>query len=90
VTPPLSASDRVGPFSPPSTGTAATAPGTDDGPSVVNVRRFALVEFDGPGRRVRRVVTMFASLMSAELFAVEQGLTEFIVAPASILVSLRE
>ena len=60
------------------------------GRPVVNVRRFALVEFDGPGRRVRRVVTMFASAMTAELFAVEQGLTDFAVAPASILVSLRE
>lgn len=62
----------------------------DDGMAVVSVRRFALVEFEGPGRRVRRVVTMFASPMTAELFAVEQGLTEYAVAPASILVSLRE
>ncbi len=62
----------------------------DDGTAVVSVRRFALVEFDGPGRRVRRVVTMFASELTAELFAVEQGLTDYAVAPASILVSLRE
>lgn len=61
-----------------------------DGDAVVSVRRFALVEFDGPGRRVRRVVTMFASAVTAELFAVEQGLSDFVVAPASILVSLRE
>lgn len=61
-----------------------------DAAAVVSVRRFALVEFDGPGRRVRRVVTMFASAMTAELFAVEQGVTDFVVAPASILVSLRE
>lgn len=61
-----------------------------DATAVVSVRRFALVEFDGPGRRVRRVVTMFASEMTAELFAVELGLTDFVVAPASILVSLRE
>jgi len=61
-----------------------------DAAPVVSVRRFALVEFDGPGRRVRRVVTMFASAMTAELFAVEQGVTDFVVAPASILVSLRE
>lgn len=61
-----------------------------DGRPVVSVRRFALVEFDGSGRRVRRVVTMFASSVTAELFAVEQGLTDFVVAPASILVSLRE
>lgn len=33
---------------------------------------------------------MFASAVTAELFAVEQGLTDFVVAPASILVSLRE
>lgn len=64
--------------------------GSVDTASVVSVRRFALVEFDGPGRRVRRVVTMFVSAMTAELFAVEQGLTDFVVAPASILVSLRE
>jgi hypothetical protein len=64
--------------------------GSADVASVVSVRRFALVEFDGPGRRVRRVVTMFASAVTAELFAVEQGLPDFVVAPASILVSLRE
>lgn len=62
----------------------------DDTAAVVGIRRFAVVEFDGPGRRVRRVVTMFASAMTAELFAVEQGLTDFAIAPASILVSLRE
>jgi hypothetical protein len=61
-----------------------------DAAAVVSVRRFALVEFDGRGRRVRRVVTMFTSAMTAELFAVEQGLTDFVVAPASVLVSLRE
>lgn len=61
-----------------------------DAAAVVSVRRYALVEFDGPGRRVRRVVTMFASAMTAELFAVELGLTDFVVAPASLLVSLRE
>lgn len=64
--------------------------GPTDGAAVVSVRRFALVEFDGPGRRVRRVVTMFASAVTAELFAVEQGLSDFVVAPASILASLRE
>lgn len=57
---------------------------------VVSVRRFALVEFNGPGRRVRRVVTTFASEATAELFAVEQGLADYVVAPASVLVSLRE
>lgn len=61
-----------------------------DTSAAVNVRRFALVEFDGPGRQVRRVVTMFASVATAELFAVEQGLADFAVAPASVLVSLRE
>jgi hypothetical protein len=58
--------------------------------SVVSVRRFALVEFDGPGRQVRRVVTMFASEMTAELFAVEQGIASFAVAPAELLVSLTD
>ena len=62
-----------------------TAAGTA---SVVSVRRFALVEFDGPGRQVRRVVTMFASELTAELFAVEQGVTDYAVAPASLVVPL--
>ena len=61
-----------------------------DAPALVSVRRFALVEFDGSGRQVRRVVTMFVSATTAELFAVEQGLADFVVAPASVLVSLRE
>ena len=70
---------------------SSTEPGgPGDTAPVVSVRRFALVEFEGPGRQVRRVVTMFASAMTAELFAVEQGLTDFAVAPASLLVSLRE
>lgn len=60
----------------------------DDTASVVRVRRFALVEFDGPGRQVRRVVTMFASELTAELFAVEQGVTDYAVAPASLVVPL--
>lgn len=58
--------------------------------AVVGVRRFAVVEFDGPGQRVRRVVTMFSSELTAELFAVEHGMAVYAVAPASILVSLRE
>ncbi len=58
--------------------------------AVVRVRSFAVVEFDGPGRRVRRVVTMFASEMTAELFAVEQGMAEYVIAPASVLVSLAD
>lgn len=62
----------------------------DDSSVVVGVRRFAVVEFDGPGRHVRRVVTMFASELTAELFAVEHGMAGYAVAPASILVSLRE
>jgi hypothetical protein len=62
----------------------------EDSSAVVGVRRFAVVEFDGRGRRVRRVVTMFASELTAELFAVEHGMVEYAVAPASILVSLRE
>lgn len=60
----------------------------DDLSPVVSVRRFALVEFDGPGRRVRRVVTMFASELTAELFAVEQGTTDYVVAPAALVVPL--
>ena len=31
---------------------------------------------------------MFASELTAELFAVEQGMTEYVVAPASLVVPL--
>ncbi len=58
--------------------------------TVITKRRFAVVLFDGPGRRVRRVVSLFADPRTAELFAVEQGWSEFAVAPASIVTSLRE
>jgi hypothetical protein len=36
------------------------------------------------------VVTMFASELTAELFAVEQGIADYAVAPASVLVSLTD
>jgi hypothetical protein len=58
--------------------------------AVIGVRRFAAVEFDGPSRRVRRVVSLFADARTAELFAVEQGWSDYAVAPAAIVVSLRE
>ena len=55
--------------------------------------RFAVVEFDGsfhgiPG--VHRVVTLFGSAETAELFAVESGWSDYVVAPASIVTALRE
>lgn len=65
---------------------------TPDGgpPPAVGVRRFAVVEFEGASRRVRRVVTLFASPQTAELFAVESGWTDWTVGPASIVTALRE
>jgi hypothetical protein len=33
--------------------------------AVIGVRRFAAVEFDGPGRRVRRVVSPFGDARAA-------------------------
>lgn len=58
--------------------------------AVISVRRFAAVEFDGDGRRVRRVVTMFATAKEAELFAIEQGWPDWAVAPASLVAALRD
>jgi hypothetical protein len=58
--------------------------------AVVGVRRFAAVEFDGPGRQVRRVVSMFTDARAAELFAIEAGWSDYAVASASIVASLRE
>ena len=57
---------------------------------VVSSPRFAVVKFAGPGRAVRRVVTMFASPETAELWAVEQGWTDYTVASASIVTALRD
>ena len=54
------------------------------------LRRFAAVEFDGPSRRVRRPVSMFADGRTAELFAVEQGWDDYAVGPAVIVLGLRE
>jgi hypothetical protein len=51
--------------------------------------RFAVVEI-GPGHKVRRVVTLFGSEQTAELFAVESGWSDFAVAPASIVTALRD
>jgi len=56
--------------------------------AAIDVRRLALVVFDGPGRRVRRVIATFADTMAAELFAVEQGWPDFAVAPASLVLPL--
>lgn len=56
---------------------------------VVTSPRFAVVEFAGPGREVRRVVALFASAETAELWAVEQGWTAYAVAPAAIVTALR-
>jgi hypothetical protein len=52
--------------------------------------RFAVVEFAGPGREVRRVVMLFASAQTAELFAVESGWLDYAIAPASNVTALRE
>lgn len=45
--------------------------------------RYAAVAFEGDSRRVRRVVAGFASVPSAELYAVEQGWPDFGIGPAS-------
>jgi hypothetical protein len=39
--------------------------------------RFAVLEFAGPGREVRRVVTLFGSASTAELFAVESSWSNY-------------
>jgi hypothetical protein len=74
--------------------TDETAPGNGDRSSTHAVLatspRFAAVEFDGPSRRVRRVVTLFASPQTAELFAVESGWSDWAVGPASIVTALRD
>ena len=57
---------------------------------VVIAPRYAVVEFAGAGREVCRVVTLFASPETAELWAVEQGWTAYAVAPASIVTALRD
>ena len=57
---------------------------------VVSSPRFAVIEFAGPGRAVRRVVVLFASPETAELWAVEQGWPDYAVAPASIVTALRD
>jgi hypothetical protein len=57
---------------------------------VVTSPRYAVVEFTGPGRAVRQVVTLFASPETAELWAVEQGWSYYAVAPASIVTALRD
>jgi hypothetical protein len=67
--------------------------GADDRTSthaVVGVRRYAAVEFDGPSRRVRRVVSMFGTARDAELCAIELGWQDYAVGPASIVVGLRD
>lgn len=56
----------------------------------VIARRYAVVEFTGPGREVRRVVSLFASQPTAELWAVEHGWTEYAVAPASVVTALQD
>jgi hypothetical protein len=45
--------------------------------------RYAAVEFEGDSRRVRRVVTGFVSLPTAELYAVEQGWPDFAIGPSA-------
>ena len=56
---------------------------------VTSSPRFAAVEL-GPGREVRRVVTLFATVQTTELFAVESGWATFAVAPASTVTALRD
>lgn len=61
-----------------------------DEQAVISVSRYAAVEFDGASRRVRRVASMFPTAKAAELFAIEQGWSDYAVGPASIVVSLRD
>lgn len=56
---------------------------------VVSVSRWAAVEFEGASRRVRRVVSMFDTA-AADLFAAEQGWTDYAVGPAALVSRLRE
>jgi hypothetical protein len=58
--------------------------------AVISVSRYAAVEFDGASRRVRRVVSMFGTAKAAELCAIELGWQDYAVAPASIVVNLRD
>ena len=71
-----------------------TGAGTDGERSsthtVVSSPRYAVVEFDGLSRRVRRVVTLFGSPQTAELWAVESGWSDYVVAPARIVTALRD
>lgn len=57
---------------------------------VITSPRYAVVEFAGPDREVRRVVALFASPETAELWAVESGWTDYAVASASLVTTLRE
>lgn len=56
---------------------------------VTSSPRFAVVQLD-PGHEVRRVVTLFGSAETAELFAVESGWPNYPVAPASIVTALHD
>ena len=71
-----------------------TGSGTDGERSsthtVVSSPRYAVVEFDGPGRRVRQVVALFGSAQTAERWAVESGWPDYAVAPALIVTALRD
>lgn len=58
--------------------------------AVVTSPRFAVVEFEGSSRQVRRVVALFASPQTAELWATEVGWSDYAVAPASIVTALRD
>lgn len=42
---------------------------------------YAVVEFDGPERRVSAVVVAFENVPAADRFALEQGLADYTVAP---------
>lgn len=45
--------------------------------------QYAAVEFEGPSRRVRRVVTGFTYAYAAELYAEHNGWPDYTVSPAA-------
>lgn len=54
-------------------------------PAGRRTERYAAAEFEGDSRRIRRVVTGFVSIPTAELFALEQGWPDFGIGPASMV-----
>ena len=70
-------------------------PGCGDNPRALDAvaipsARYAAVCFEGAGRQVRRVVTLFDDPHTADLFAIEQGWSDYAVGPASLVLPLRD